>query len=182
MDKQKRRLKLLLKRKSLSFTRVDELSREVQRKTLELKLIQNAKKILLYLPILNEVQTNYIIDELTALNKEIFVVAHASGEYFLSKFTSWQELELGKHGILQPKNLLQVKVSEIDLAILPGVAFDLKGNRLGYGKGVLDRILVNMTAVKIGLAYDFQMLEELPTEKRDVQVNIVVTEKKVYEF
>ena len=65
---------------------------------------------------------------------------------------------------------------------MPGVAFDLEGNRLGYGKGILDMLLLDTKAFKIGLAYDFQMQKALPVEKHDVKVNMVITEERIYEF
>ena len=68
----------------------------------------------------------------------------------------------------------------MDVSIIPGVAFDKKGVRLGYGKGVFDRLLAKSQAFKIGLAYDFQIVDELPREKHDLVMDIVESEKKVF--
>lgn len=84
-------------------------------------------------------------------------------------------LELGAFHIEEPTGTGTVNSSEIELVIVPGVAYDTKGNRLGRGKGFYDRLLGDMKATKIGIAYDFQVLEELQTEAHDVRMDIVIT-------
>ena len=68
-----------------------------------------------------------------------------------------------------------------DLVIIPGVAFDRQGGRLGYGKGYYDRFLEQTTAFRLALAFNFQVLEKVPTEKHDVPMNGILTESGIIE-
>lgn len=71
--------------------------------------------------------------------------------------------------------------SRVDLYIVPGVAFDKKGNRLGRGRGFYDRLLAHVTVPKIALAYGIQVIAEVPHSSYDVPMTMVVTEKRIYE-
>lgn len=68
----------------------------------------------------------------------------------------------------------------LDLIVVPGIAFDKRGYRIGFGKGYYDRFLSDYTGIKVGFAYDFQVLESIPHESWDIAMNYIVTEKKVY--
>ena len=74
------------------------------------------------------------------------------------------------------------KENNIDVILVPGLAFDRNGGRMGFGKGYYDRLLESSKAVKIGLCYDFQILEKIPTESHDVPMNFVITEKEILEI
>lgn len=74
------------------------------------------------------------------------------------------------------------KIKEFDFILVPGVAFDLKGNRLGFGKGFFDRFLSITGGVRIGLCYEFQLLDRLPVEKNDLAMDVIVTDKRVFSF
>ncbi|MBI3341770.1 5-formyltetrahydrofolate cyclo-ligase, partial [Candidatus Curtissbacteria bacterium] len=69
-----------------------------------------------------------------------------------------------------------------DVVAVPSLAFDIHGYRLGYGKGVYDQLLNGSKTIRVGLAYDFQIMDKLPNEPHDLRMNFVVTEKKVYKF
>jgi len=64
---------------------------------------------------------------------------------------------------------------KVDIVVVPAVAFDLQGHRLGYGKGYYDRFLKKTKAVKVGVAYDFQIVEKLPAEQHDIPVDLIIT-------
>lgn len=85
-------------------------------------------------------------------------------------------LEIGPFGIMQPQRASIHSLSSLDLAIIPIVAFNKELYRLGYGKGVYDRLLGNSAALKIGLGYDFQLVSNLPVESHDIRMGFVVTE------
>ena len=70
-----------------------------------------------------------------------------------------------------------ISPSKLDLIIVPGVAFDKNKNRLGRGKGFYDKLLSEVTCCKIGICYDFQLLEYLPCEDHDIKMNLIVTPK-----
>lgn len=85
-------------------------------------------------------------------------------------------LQSGAYGIEEPTGGAPADPQTMELIIVPGVAYDRRGNRLGRGKGFYDRLLAETRATTIGVAYDFQLLDELPTEPHDTPVHIVITE------
>lgn len=86
------------------------------------------------------------------------------------------ELRKGAYDIEEPTGSNLTDADEIDLMIIPAVAFDRRGNRLGRGKGFYDRLLASTRATKIGVGYEFQLLDEIPAEPHDVRMNMVVTQ------
>lgn len=90
-----------------------------------------------------------------------------------------QRLELGSFHIEEPTGENTVDPEEIELIVVPAVAFDRKGTRLGRGKGFYDRLLASTKAVTIGVGYDFQLIDEVPAEPHDVPMNMVVTQTSV---
>lgn len=82
----------------------------------------------------------------------------------------------GKH-VIYVENILEEK---IDLFIIPGVAFDKNGNRLGRGRGFYDKLLAGKNTVKIGLAFEKQIVDTVPRTDHDIQMDFVVTERGVY--
>lgn len=93
-----------------------------------------------------------------------------------------KNLQKGRFGILEPKNKIRLKsFSKIAAVIVPGIAFDKKGNRLGFGKGYFDKFLkkIKSDALKIGLAFSFQVLKKIPTTKNDIKMDFIITEKEI---
>ncbi len=86
-------------------------------------------------------------------------------------------LELGSFHIEEPTGDDVADVDDIELMIVPAVAFDRKGNRLGRGKGFYDRLLATSRATKIGVGYEFQLLDSIPSEPHDVAMDMVITQK-----
>ena len=97
----------------------------------------------------------------------------------LSYINDWNDLSTGAYGILEPREIKIALPEDIQVAIIPGIAFDKKGYRIGYGKGYFDRLLPKMNALKIALAFDFQLLDELPREKHDVKMDMIITDKRI---
>ncbi len=85
-------------------------------------------------------------------------------------------LELGSFHIEEPTGHDTVDPSEIELIVVPAVAYDRRGNRLGRGKGFYDRLLGDVKATKIGVGYEFQLLDELPAEPHDVPMDMIITQ------
>ncbi|MDE6009927.1 MAG: 5-formyltetrahydrofolate cyclo-ligase [Muribaculaceae bacterium] len=85
-------------------------------------------------------------------------------------------LELGSFHIEEPVGNDTVDPDEIELMIIPAVAYDRKGNRLGRGKGFYDRLLGEVKATKIGVGYEFQLIDEIPVEDHDVPMDMVITQ------
>lgn len=85
-------------------------------------------------------------------------------------------LELGSFHIEEPTGADTVDPSEIEMVVVPAVAYDRRGNRLGRGKGFYDRLLGDTKATKVGVGYDFQLFDEIPTESHDVPMDVVITQ------
>lgn len=89
-------------------------------------------------------------------------------------------LRLGAFQIEEPQGYDTARVDDIEMIIVPGVAYDRKGNRVGRGKGYYDRLLSTSKALKVGVAYDFQMVDEIDAEPHDVKVDLIITDRGVY--
>ncbi len=174
----------LSKRLELTASEVEAKSRQIAKRFFLFNDIVDKKNFLIYLPVNNEVDTKFIINKLTAQNKNLYCpyFSKTDNVYYFTKFTNWKDLEKGPFGIMQPKKYEGVDVQLIEVAIIPGLAFSKDGVRLGYGKGVFDKLLSSANVLRIGLAYNFQVIGRLPKEKQDIVMDIVVTETKIYKF
>jgi 5-formyltetrahydrofolate cyclo-ligase len=86
------------------------------------------------------------------------------------------DISTGKFGVREPvSSCVEIPPEKFDLVLVPGVAFDLRGNRLGRGKGFYDRLLAGTSGVKCGVGYDFQLLEKIPVEPHDAKVDFILT-------
>lgn len=180
MDKAKLRSIYLNKRKRLSRREVLEKSSLILDRLKELQNVIKYERFLIYMPINNEVLTTEIIESLDSKGRGVYLPVLYDGLYKICKFRVGDDLIEGPHRILQPASGRFIKSSEIEVAIVPGLAFSKDGARLGYGKGVFDKLLLGSGAIKIGLAYEFQIVNKLPQEKHDMKMDFVITEKKIY--
>ncbi len=145
---------------------------------------QSAQIIHCYVSWRNEVNTHELIKELLQRGRTVVVpvVEVANRTLLHSRITNFDDLQAGSFGILEPPrdHLVPVKVSELDLIIVPGIAFDLRGYRIGFGGGYYDAFLSQVKATKIGLAFHFQIVEKIPTRPQDEPVDIIISEKGMY--
>ena len=102
----------------------------------------------------------------------------------LHEVSAPEELVEGTFGVLEPPaSAPRIEPTEVDLVLVPALAFDARGHRIGYGRGFYDRLLPQLTrAFRVGLAYDFQLLAELPDDPHDVPMQCVVTDKRSLRF
>lgn len=166
-----------------------EKSARIQKLFFGLKEFQDTRTLLFYVAKGNEVQTERMIKDSLKLGKKVLVpiTDRKSGELTLSELRDFDaELEPGTFGILEPKPTCRrlTPPAHVDLVVVPGVAFDPRGCRLGRGKGCYDLFLKDLSSLKpnvpfIGLAYEFQILESLPHGRNDVKVHKIVTEDRV---
>ena len=173
-------------RKNLGKDEVMEKSSLVKKHLYALPEFQKAKNILFYASFNNEVDTGSMIKEsLMQQGKKIIMpfVAKNNPILQLSELKDFNELEPKTFGILEPKELYIREFSheKLDVAIIPGMVFDHFGHRIGYGYGYYDRFLKQLkkTATKIGLAYDFQVVDKIQEEQHDIPVDFIVTESKI---
>jgi len=141
-----------------------------------------AKCISAYVSTRNEVETRGLIRQLLAMGRQVCAPAFDGEWYRLAEIHDPDaDLAAGKFGILEPKNGQVVTTEQVEAWLVPGLAFDLTGNRLGRGQGFYDALLRGAHGARIALAYDFQILNEVPAEAHDARVDFIVTEKRVVE-
>ena len=167
----------------------DELSRQIVRQFMALPEYQAAKTVLFYLDVRSEVRTRHSLEEALASGKKIVVPYCVEGELLeLFHLESMDELSVGMYRILEPKAELrtlsakQVQVEDIDLIMVPGVAFDRRGGRTGHGKGYYDKLLEHARpdTPLVALAFECQMFPEIPMQEHDVFMDKVITEQAIY--
>lgn len=144
---------------------------------------KKAETLFIYVSYNNEVDTHKLIKKFLNDGKIVCVPKVLSKDEGMAaiKIDSFDELRPGAYGILEPYNFdKKVNENDIDVVLLPGLAFDKNGGRLGYGGGFYDRFLrkTRDDAKKIGLSYDFQIIEEVPREDFDEKVCSIVTDKE----
>jgi len=156
----------------------DRKSRTIKEKLFRTQVFQKAKTVMFYIAFRGEVKTGEMIKEARKLGKIVAVPVCKKDRITLrpSILDANAELKKGPYGIYEPALERSVRLKDLDLVIVPGVAFDKKGRRLGRGKGFYDRFLKRLTkdTVSVGLAFDFQILPFLPATTHDVSVNKVI--------
>ncbi|MFH1751216.1 MAG: 5-formyltetrahydrofolate cyclo-ligase [Candidatus Micrarchaeota archaeon] len=166
-------------RESLPPEEAMEKSRQICSKFTASKSFEEAKTILFYLPIRGEVQTSEAIEIAISKGKILAAPVVENGALVPRKL-QLDKLKVGPFGVLEPFGTSIIPLENIDLVVVPGIAFDLHGGRIGYGKGYYDAFLKKIPkAKKIGLAYDFQIVSHFPKELHDVFTDIVFTEKRI---
>lgn len=178
------REEFLRKRRSLLGPTVTSKSDQIFRNVIKLKELNLAQNFLVYLPVNKEVDTKHLIEYLLSQKSGIFVPAFSksSNTYKVARFTGFDNLIEGPYRIPQPKNIEEVDINLIDVDLIPGLGFDRRGVRLGYGKGVYDKLLGASRASRLALAYDFQVVNRIPKEKHDLVVDMIITESRIYEI
>jgi len=183
----KRRLRLLAlrRRRSIPKEELAALSARVEANLVSTPEYRDASLVISYCAKDDEVQTRHIIETALAGGKRVAVIATdpASKTLSFSEIDSFEsDLAPGTFGILEPKpgRGRPVSISEAGLILVPLVAWDEEGRRLGYGAGYFDRALARAGSVpKVGLALESQRLAEVPSSRHDVPLDVVVTERRV---
>lgn len=175
---------IIEKREVIEYSIRKEWDRIIFNKLVNNELYKNAKVIFTFVSYKSEVGTHQIIKHAIMDKKIICVPKIRSKEKGIEIFriNSMSELSVGYYGILEPlDNCPAVSSEDLDLILMPGAAFDRQGGRVGYGMGYYDRFLTNMKDCvdKIALAYDFQVLDRVPMEERDVRINGIITNEEV---
>jgi 5-formyltetrahydrofolate cyclo-ligase len=178
------RKSILEKRKSQDPVMQAAQSRSIIRTLLSRKEFQKADKILIYLSKEGEVGTNDLLGRAFELGKCVCVpvVDRKKEELRISELPGPEtSFRLGAFGVREPaeEDLNFVSPDQIDLVVTPGLAFDRRGGRIGYGKGYYDRLLSRLSSEvnRIALAFDYQVLDTVPQDENDIQVDAIITEK-----
>jgi len=174
------RKQLLLIRSSLTKEEIINASFSISRKLKELEIVNRATSIMGYYPIRKEVDIFSFLKEVS--DRKIILLPYSvkkEKKIYPILYKNDEKFDKDDFGIPVPKNK-EVFKGKIDIILVPGVAFDFNFNRLGYGLGFYDKFLrENPQSFKIGIAYDFQIIKELPYSESDVKLDMIVSEKRI---
>lgn len=177
-DYDKRTLRKRIKdiKRLFSVHELEELSLPVISRLLAHPAITGAKTILMYYSLPDEVYTHDIVDMLVQRGKTVLLPRVVDGENMeIRTYCNAADLAPGSYGIMEPTGTTYTAYSRIDVAVVPGMAFDPQGHRLGRGKGYYDRFLPKAAnAYKIGLCFDFQKVEAVPSDLNDVTMDYII--------
>ncbi len=182
MDKQSIRDQVIASRKAMLPTERTVANRAITDAVLAHPTVQAARTICVYISAPEEVDTHRLIDALFKQGKAVIVPKVVEDRLMLMPIDSWTDVRPGAFGLLEPVGSQFINAKEAQLFLVPGVAFDREGNRLGWGKGFYDKLLEKVSAPKIGLAYDIQILSRLPHTPYDIPMNTLITEKEVFDM
>jgi 5-formyltetrahydrofolate cyclo-ligase len=168
----------------------DELSRTICEKFVALPEYAVARTVMFYVDVRTEVRTrDYLAIALTHGKKIVVPWCNDQGELELFWLQGMDDLSIGMYKILEPKPELrhlperQVPVTDLDLVMVPGVAFTREGARMGHGKGYYDKLLehARADAPLVALAFECQFFPDIPTQEHDVFMDKIISESAVYE-
>lgn len=179
--KNKLRRKVLNQRKNLDRKTVHELSDAIQKRIIENRAFMESRVVMAYMPIKNEVSTGMIIRACLDLGKTVLLPRVVDSERMEAVPVKNPDSDTAKGTMGIPEPELSIPAADpriIDLVIIPGVAFDVKGHRLGYGAGYYDRFipLLRPDCVILAPAYSFQVVDNIPADDFDRPVHMIVTE------
>jgi 5-formyltetrahydrofolate cyclo-ligase len=185
---QKKELRALARATRQDLPGKDALSRVICGKLAELPQYAAARTLMIYVDFGSEVRTRPFFPIAWGDGKRLVVPYCVEDRLELFELKNLAELLPGTLGILEPAAVWReradrrVEVAELDLVAVPGLAFDRRGGRLGQGKGYYDRFLprVRPDALRVALAFECQVLPEVPMLPQDVRVDKIITEKAVY--
>jgi 5-formyltetrahydrofolate cyclo-ligase len=166
----------------------EALSRKIFGQLAALPEYVAARTLMLYLDVRTEVRTQWFVPAAWNDGKRVVVPYCDDGEIELFRLDHFNELAPGTMGVLEPRSDLRhnrerkVEPEQIDLIVTPGLAFDRRGGRLGYGKGYYDKLFyrTRSDATKLAVCFECQIFPEIPLLPHDVRMDMIVTEETVY--
>ena len=181
MEKSAWRKQILALRKKLSAEEIGILSNKINKRLISLDIFKKSNTIALYIPIKNEVD---VLPLLECTGKHFLFPRVENGTKKLSFYEagSWDDFEKGSFNIPEPKTTLpKIEIENIDLFLVPGVAFSEKCERIGYGGGFYDSTLKykNKNARTLGVAFDFQIVDSGFSEPFDERLDAVATDERI---
>jgi 5-formyltetrahydrofolate cyclo-ligase len=156
-------------------------NKSIQEHIINFEPVKKATHIAIYAALADEVQTRTIFESLIKSNKKLYLPKlNSCKKMNFFEVSSWADLEEFNHGILEPvDDTGPVTMDLLDIMLIPGRAFDKNLHRLGRGGGYYDRFLQSSNILKIGLAFEFQVLDQLVIDEHDIAMDALVTEKGI---
>ena len=180
------RKKMRARRKSLTEIERETFSNEIIKKFLAQEIYKTSEVIMAYVSMAEEVQLQKLFTEVFGSKKILAVpLIVGKGEMQAVEVPNFDALEVGEFGILTVRadSRKIIAPEKINCVIVPGAAFDLNFNRLGLGGGYYDKFLPHaVNAKKIALAYDFQIVDAVPTQPHDFKVDMIISEKRIFKL
>lgn len=174
-------------RNSMTKNQVLEKSSIIVKKLTASEEYIKSQTVFIYMDFKNEVMTSSLIKKMLDEGKRVVIPYTDTLNTVIipvELHNIEEDLKVCSFGYLEPKKekIVPVELKELDLIIVPGVAFDKNLNRIGFGKGYYDRILTTKRhdAKAVAIAYELQVLEEIPYEEHDVKMDIIITEENIY--
>lgn len=179
MDKKLLREKIRQEKRRLSQQELGEMSLAIVERVWADERVGTARTIMLYSPLADEVDVSPLLRRLYSEGRRVLLPKVVSDtEMTLHEYHGMESLRKGSFGIMEPVTpaIDSMEMPQIDVAIIPGMAFDGNGNRLGRGKGYYDRFLSRACVkYKIGVCFPFQKVESVPCEANDIRMDKVVS-------
>ncbi|MTK53015.1 5-formyltetrahydrofolate cyclo-ligase [Paludibacter sp.] len=171
----KKHVRALIKERKLQLSKDEQvyLSEKVVQNIEQCEEFHTAHSVLCYWPLSDEVQIDSLIEKFWH-EKQFYLPVVSGDKLELKLFEGRDKMQIGAFGILEPTG--ETYSGDVDLVIVPGVAFDLQGHRLGRGKGYYDQFLPSTKAYKVGVAFRLQIVENIPVDEWDIPVDRVVTD------
>lgn len=166
-------------RDRLTESEVTRMSQQITDRVMGAGVLRGANTVALYSAFRREVRTDFLFHRLQLLGKRICFPRLAECGMTFIEVEDLSRLIPGRWSILEPSEGLTIPPQLLEAVVLPGVAFDEGGKRVGFGKGAYDKALKGYGGLKVGLAYEFQMLEEIPFHEEDVTCDWIFTEQRV---
>lgn len=160
-------------------------SEAICEKFLNSDIYKSSSNILLYSPIKSEVDIGFILNKALSDGKRVAfpLCLDKCGSMEFYYITSEEDLINGTFGIKEPRsNCEKASCDSLSVCLVPGIAFDLFGTRLGYGKGYYDRFLKGFCGISVGISYHDCTVYCLPKSEHDIKVNYLITDKSIYNF
>jgi len=182
MPKRKLRQFMLDKRRELTAEERGVSGHPIQQAFIALPAFAEARIVALYSPVRGEVDTGEVVQAALKDGKVVLFPVVCGEDLRFVRVYDPSEMGKGAFGIDEPCLTGEVYApDEANLIVIPGVAFDCSGKRIGFGKGYYDRALHHLEGKGklVGFCYDFQLVDEIVAEPHDVAVDVIITEKRV---
>lgn len=174
------RSEMISRREGMVRSQVEELSSGICSKILNIPAVKDSESIGIYISLKNEVLAEKLLMPLSDEGKKVFVPVVSDKKILrFGHLTSLEDTCKGAYGTEEPKTKIFALKGSIGVFVIPGLAFDLNLSRVGWGKGYYDLFLSENNGVKIGAAYDFQIVEKIQDELHDIRMDFVITERRI---
>jgi len=151
----------------------------IAEKLFENEVYKNAQNIFIYFSYRAEIRTYGMIKDALKKGKNVFVPKLVGNEMKAVK-CNLESLVRNKYGVMEPKETEIIDGNKIDLCITPGIVFDFEKNRIGYGQGYYDDFFKHYPSIyRLALAHDIQVVTHIDTEKHDIKMHEIITEKRI---